>query len=397
MTLPEYTPDQLRERGALKWTAVPDTLGAFIAEADFGTAPAVHRALADLSERELFTYTPPWMLRELREATAEFCSRHHGWEIPPARIAAVPDVITAYAAMIDLYTEPGTPVVLMTPAYMPFFRVPPLRGREIREVALLRTADGWEIDEPTLEAALSGGALLVLCNPHNPVGKVYSRTELETMSRIAERTGSRVFADEIHAPLVFPGSAHVPYASVSPAAAAHAITAVSASKAFNIPGLKCAQMIFSNPADRRRFAELGEFVAHSTANPGIAATIAAYREGDSWLAELVDYLDGNRRALAGLLAEHLPAAQHLPAEGGYIAWVDLRAYDLGDDPAGFLREHAGVALTDGRECGTAGAGHVRINTATPRSILVEIVERTAEAITGRAGAARPAPAPAPTR
>lgn len=383
MTIPEYTPDQLRARGGIKWTAVPETLGAFIAEADFGTAPAVHSALAELTEKELFTYTPPAMLRDLREATAEHCARSFGWDIAPAQVAAVPDVITAYRAMIDLFTAPGTPVVLMTPAYMPFFKVPPLCGREIREVPMIRTADGWDVDGPALESALAGGGLLVLCNPHNPIGKVYERTELEAISRIVEATGSRVFADEIHAPLVFPGARHIPYATVSEAAAEHSITALSASKAFNIPGLKCAQMVFTNRVDAARFAELGEFVAHSTASPGIVATTAAYREGGDWLAELLAYLDDNRAALAALLAERLPEAGHLPSAGSYIAWVDLRAYDLGEDPARFLRESAGIALTNGRECGEAGAGHVRINTATPRAVLTEIVERMAEAIDGR--------------
>lgn len=381
MTLPEYTPDQLRERGSVKWTARPDALGAFVAESDFGTAPVVHRALAELSRQELFTYTPRWLTDRLRETTHEYYQRKFGWTVPAAQIAAVPDVITSYATMIDMFTAPGTPIVLLTPAYMPFFKIPPLRDREIREVPLTRTQTGWELDEPALEAALSGGALLVMCNPHNPLGKVYTRAELLRVSEIVDRAGSRVFSDEIHSPLLFEGR-HIPYASVSPAAAAHTITAMSASKAFNVPGLKCAQMLFSNPEDAHRFTRLGEFTAHTTANPGIVANIAAYREGDAWLAELLTYLDGNRQALADQLAEKIPQAVHLPAHGTYIAWIDLRRCGLGDNPAQTLHQRAAVALTDGRECGVAGAGHVRLNTATPRAILTEIIDRMARAITG---------------
>ncbi|GAA4284790.1 aminotransferase class I/II-fold pyridoxal phosphate-dependent enzyme [Brevibacterium daeguense] len=382
MTIPEYSAEELRARGSLKWTTYPDTLGAFIAEADFGTAPAVHRALAELQQAELFTYAPPAMTRDMAAATAEFCARRFGWEVPPAQVAAVPDVITAFAATIDIFTEPGAPVVLPTPAYMPFFRVAPLHGREVREVPMLRTDSGWEIDFDAVDAAMTPGALLVVCNPHNPIGKVYTGQELEHISELVERHSGRVFADEIHAPLVYEAGSHIPYASVSEAAARHAITSTSASKAFNIPGLKCAQIIFSNAADLARYREFGEFVSHSTAVPGIVANTAAYRDGDAWLAEQIAYLDDNRRLLGDLLAQHLPEAKWVMPQGTYISWIDLRDCQLPQGPAEFFREQAGVVLTDGRECGQVGAGHVRLNFATPRPILAEIVERMGTALGG---------------
>jgi cysteine-S-conjugate beta-lyase len=382
MTIPEYSTEQLRARGSLKWTTYPETLGAFIAEADFGTAPVVHRALEDLQKAELFTYAPPAMVRDMAAATADFCARRFDWEVPPARVAPVPDVITAFAAAIDIFTAPGAPIVLPTPAYMPFFRVAPLHGREVREVPMLRTESGWEIDFAGLDAAMTPGALLVVCNPHNPIGKVYTRQELVRISELVARHSGRVFADEIHAPLVYTAGSHVPYASVSEAAARHAITSTSASKAFNIPGLKCAQIIFSNAPDLARYRELGEFVSHSTAVPGIVANTAAYRGGDAWLAQQIDYLDGNRRMLAEMLPEHLPRAEWLMPQGTYISWIDLRGYRLSQNPAELLRDRAGVVLTDGRECGRAGDGHVRLNFATPRPILAEIIERMGAALAG---------------
>ena len=375
MSNTNYTPAELRERGALKWTVYPDSLGAFIAEGDFGTAPAVHRALDDLKHKELFTYAPPWLVTELKETTAWHCGNHFDWDISPSVVDLAPDVITAFLATASLFTEPETPIVLLTPAYMPFFPAARTLGRQVREVPMLRRDDTWEVDETTLEQALAGGGLLVICNPHNPVGTVYSTDELLRISHIVSRTGSRVFADEVHAPLILDPRRHIPYASVSEAARSHTVTAISASKAFNIPGLKCAQVIFPDERWATHYADKGQFYSHAAANPGIAANIAAYREGYEWLEECLTYLRTNRDHLSELLAEHLPDARYIPPQGTYIAWLDLRAYNLGETPARYIREHTGVALTEGTDCGTAGTGHVRLTFATPRPIMEEMIQR----------------------
>ncbi len=201
---------------------------------------------------------------------------------------------------------------------------------------------------------------------------------------MVEANGGRVFADEIHAPLIYPGGTHIPYASLSGAAAAHTVTGTAASKGWNLPGLKCAQLLLSNDRDAATWAEHGSTFEHGTSTPGVQASTAAYRDGGPWLDDVVAYLDGSRALLAGLLAEHLPEVGYQPPEGTYLAWLDCRAlcrgrWSPGDardvSPAEFFLAKARVMLTDGAACGEAGRGHVRLNFATPRPILTEIVRR----------------------
>jgi cystathionine beta-lyase len=220
----------------------------------------------------------------------------------------------------------------------------------------------------------------VLCNPWNPVGRVLERDELLAVAEVVDHYGGRVFADEIHAPLTF-GTAHLPYAAVSETTAAHTVTATSASKAFNLPGLKCAQLILSNEADEARFAEVGGFVAHGASGLGVIANTAAYTAGGPWLAEVLEYLDGNRRTLGDLLAEHLPEVRYRMPEGTYIGWLDARPLGIEGSPAEFFAERAGVALTDGAACGTPG--FLRFVFATPRPIVEQAVERMARAVADR--------------
>lgn len=386
MSFDSLSPQVLRERGSQKWTRYPDTIGAFVAESDFGTAPAVRQALSALSERDLFGYIPEWMERELREAAADWYARRFDCPVRPEHVVPIPDVLVGLVAALDFFTPPGSPVVLPTPAYMPFLQVPHFAGREVIEVPMHEGDEGWSLDLDGIDAAFARGAgLLIVCQPHNPIGKVYTAGELRAVAEIVERHGARVFSDEIHAPLTYAPAAHVPYAAVSEAAAGHALTATSASKAFNIPGLKCAQFLFSNPADKERWDEVGAFTSHGASNPGIVANTAAYRDGTGWLdGEILPYLDGNRRALTPLIAEHLPGARYREPDGTYLAWIDLR--DVPGVPDSdldtFFRERAGVALTCGRDCGEAGAGQVRLNFALPRPILIEAIERMGRALRG---------------
>lgn len=379
MPLPQPTPDELRSRRIRKWDDEPGMLGAWIAEADFGVAPPIRRSLERLTADEMLTYTPLSMIADLRAATAEYMERRYRWRIEPAAVEPVPDVLMAFLSTLDSIADPDAPVVLLTPAYMPFFTTVRSRGRRLIEVDMIRAESGWELDLPALEDALAGGGVLVLCSPHNPIGKVYSHTELEAISEIVDRTGSLVFADEIHAPLVLDGQ-HIPYASVSVTAAAHSVTATSASKTYNIPGLKCAQMIFTNPEHRRLWSLREGFLSGATALPGIVANIAAYRECDDWLAELLEQIRSNRDLVRELLPRLLPKAEWADYPGTYLVWIDLRPYGLAEEAAAVLRERAGVALTNGIECGTSFGGWVRLNTATPAPILTEIIERIAAAL-----------------
>ncbi|MFT4259011.1 MalY/PatB family protein [Microbacterium sp.] len=377
--------DQLRAGGSYKWTTHPDAIGAFIAEMDFGLAPAIGDALAAAGPT-LVGYQTPELIESLGAATSRWLADAYGWQVPAERVRPVGDVLIALRATIDHYTRPGSKIILPTPAYMPFLKIPPMHDREIIEVPLLVEDGRYVFDLDGIDRAFAdGGGLLILCNPYNPVGRVFTRDELAAVSEIVERHGGRVFADEIHAPLVFAPHRHVPYASVSAAAAAHTITSTSASKAWNLPGLKAAQVVFTNDADAAVWATpvvtRNELLA---SNPGIIANTAAYEHGRAWLAEVHAYLDGNRRALADLLAAHIPGIGYQPAEGTYIAWLDARSLGIEGSPADFFLEHAGVALTDGLACGAAGEGFLRFILATPRPIIEQAVRQMAAALARRA-------------
>lgn len=380
----DITIEQLRAAGGLKWSQHPEAIGSFVAEMDFGTAPPVLDALRDAVDRELFGYLPEALARRLGEAWAGFAREAYRWEVPADRVRPLADVVAGLTSAIDFFSAPAAPVILPTPAYMPFLVVPPWMGRSVLEVPMARDGDRYVYDLDALDAAFAaGGSLLVLCNPHNPIGRVLGRDEMLAVSEVVERHGGRVFSDEIHAPLVYDGHTHVPYAGLNEATAAHTVTAVSASKAWNLPGLKCAQLVLSNDQDAARWEEVGFMAEHGASSLGVVANIAAYESGGPWLAEVLDYLDGNRRLLGDLLAERLPQVGYVPPEGTYLAWLDCRRLDLGDHPAEFLLERAGVALTDGPACGRAGAGFARLNLATPRPILERKVAQLADALSGR--------------
>jgi cysteine-S-conjugate beta-lyase len=380
----DVTVQQLRQSGGLKWSRYPDAIGAFIAEMDFGTAPPVVEALHEAVDAGGFGYLPAAWETALAQAWCGWAAQNYGWTVPVERVRPIADVMAGLQATIELFSAPGTPVILPTPAYMPFLTAPGELGREVIEVPLVLDGARYVYDLDALDAAFArGGRLLVLCNPHNPVGRVLEAGEMLLISEVVERHGGRVFSDEIHAPLVYDGHRHVPYAAVSETAAAHTITAVSASKAWNLPGLKCAQVVLTDDADARTWAAGGLRFEHGAANLGVVAAVAAYTSGGPWLADVLTYLDGNRRLLGKLLRERLPDLGYTAPEGTYLAWLDCRALGLGDHPADFLLDRAGVAFTDGPACGRAGAGFVRYNFATPRPVLEQTVDQVATALARR--------------
>jgi cystathionine beta-lyase len=379
------TVEQLRALGGVKWARYPDALGAFVAEMDFGTAPPVVEALHAAVDTMSFGYLPPMMVEQMAEACAAWQRDRYGWDVAPTSVHPMPDVLRGLEVAIRHYSRPGSPVVLPVPAYMPFLTRPGLQGRDIIEVPMARDGGRWVFDLDKLDRAFAaGGDLLILCNPYNPLGRVFTAEELRALSEVVERHGARVFSDEIHAPLTYPEVRHVPYASLSEATARHTVTALSASKAWNLPGLKCAQMILTNEADEEVWEERAGQTAHGASNLGVVANAAAYASGLPWLTDVLGYLDGNRRLLADLLATHLPEVRYDPPEGTYLAWLDFTPMELGAGLGDFFRDEAGIALIDGGACGEAGQGSVRLNFATPRPILERLVEQMAEAVRRRA-------------
>lgn len=377
------TPEQLRAAGSLKWTLFPGTIGAWVAESDLGTAPAVTQALHDAIDGGMVGYLPRAVGSEMGKATAEWMLHRFDWKVPAARVHPVGDVIAGLVVALEHFSRPGSAVIVPTPAYMPFLTVPGMYRREVIEVPLARDGGRETLDLEAIERELAAGAgLVVLCNPLNPGGRVFDRAELEALSAVVERHGARVFADEVHAPIVFGAARHVPYASVSGAASAHSITATSASKAWNLPGTKAAQVIITNDADEKTWQAIGPMVSHGASTLGVIANTAAYRHGREWLDATVAYYDANRQALAEQLTERLPEVGYRMPEGTYIAWLDVSRLGLGDDPATVLRERSGLAVTDGKACGAVGAGHVRVILATPRPIIEQIVDRLVQAARG---------------
>ena len=374
------TAEGLRASGALKWNAFPDCIGAFVAEMDFGTAPEVMAAVREALDRNQFGYLTDGLVTDLAEACSEWHAARYGWRPDPARIQPLPDVLTGLELALRHLLPAGTKVVLPTPNYMPFLPLLRMLGHEAVQVPMLETGDGWEFDFDALDAAFADGAgLAILCNPHNPLGRVFTHAELGRFSELAERHGVRVFSDEIHAPLVFAPHRHVPYASLGEAAARQAITATSASKGWNLAGFKCAQLILTNDDDLAEWRRMHPLAGHATSTPGVIANTAAYRHGGAWLDSVMGYLQGNRDLLAATLAERMPDVGYRVPEGTYLAWLDCRALKL-DAPAKLMFRKAGVALTDGAECGDAGAGFVRFNFALPRPILREALDRMANAL-----------------
>ncbi len=378
------TVETLRVAGGLNWSTHPEAIGSFVAEMDFGCAPEIIAALHAGVDGKRFGYLPPRLVGDMSRACSQWLAREYSWTTDPADIRPVGDVIAALTTTIEHFSRPGSAVVIPTPAYKHFLDVPQRSGRAVVEVPMIEVEQRWAFDLDGLDRAFAQGAgVLILCSPYNPLGRVFEPAELRAVADVVDRHDVRVFADEIHCPLVLPGAAHRPYATVSPQAARHSVTALSASKAWNLAGLKCAQVVLTNDADRLTWAGLGLEPEIGTSNLGLIANAAAFARGGPWLSDVLGYLDRNRDRLAELVAQRLPGVGYRPPEGTYLAWLDFTGLDLGDRPADFFQEHAGVVATEGLDCGEAGRGCLRLNLATPEAILVEIVDRMAHALAQR--------------
>lgn len=397
--LDAITLEYLRTTGATKWNRADAPIGAFVAEMDYGIATPITETLHREVDRGLFAYLPLEYRERMQASVARYLRDRCAWEVAPECIHEMPDVVAAYRAAIAHFSEPGSKIIVPTPAYMPFLTVPGLDGREVIEVPMnagtvagagpdAGSAVGARPDEyafgddlAALERAFDdGGGLLVLCNPHNPTGRVFTEGELRAIEELVDRKGGRVFSDEIWQPLIFSGARHIPYASLGERAAGHTVTAIAASKGFNLPGLKCAQLILSNAADAATWRDIGWLSMHGAANLGLAATAAAFDEGLDWLDDVTAYLERNRDLLVEFVARRMPGAHVTRPEGTYIAWLDFSAWELGAEPAEFFRERAGVLCTDGTACGTDWAGHVRFVFAMPQPVMIDALERMAAAL-----------------
>ena len=379
--LTALTEEELRRRRSMKWRRYgPDVLPLWIAEMDTPLAEPIAGALGQALDRGDTGYAHPG---HLPEAFAEFARRHYDWAPDPEHMIVVPDVMRGIEVVLKLVSEPGDGVLINTPVYPPFFSFVAAADRRVVESPLARAAGGaYSIDFEALDRDLGRPdvAVYLLCNPHNPTGLTLSPDELAEISRRAARHGVRILADEVHAPLTYPGNVHTPLATVPGEGAQASIIFVSASKAWNLAGLKAAIAVAGGDAGWAALSTLPVEVTYGTGLLGVVAGEAAFTGGDEWLAALVAGLDGNRHLLAELLAEHLAGVDYVMPDATYLAWLDFRALDLGDDPAAMLLDRGRVALSNGPAFGELGRGHARLNLATSPDLLAEAVRRMAAAI-----------------
>lgn len=369
---------ELRERSSEKWREYPaDVLPLFVAETDFPLAPAVSAALQRAVEVGDTGYVAS--RTPLAESFAAFAARRYGWSPDPARMRSTADVSMGLVEILRRVTQPGERVVVTPPVYPPFYDLVAESGAEVQRVPLRDTGIGWELDLDGIRGAFEDGATaMLLCNPHNPTGTVHAREGLAALADLAEEFGVAVISDEIHAPLAQRGTGFTPFLAASDAARRVGYAVVSASKAFNLAGLKCALMVTADEETTAVVRGLPVEVEWRTGQFGLLAAVAAFsEESDEWLDGLLRTLDENRVLLEDLLASHLPGARYRIPDAGYLAWIDLSALGWGENPARRILRDAKVALHFGPAFGIEGAGHVRLNFGTSPEILTEAVERIA--------------------
>jgi cystathionine beta-lyase len=349
----------------------------FVAEMDFPLAEPITATLQEALAIGDTGYTPPDP--GIRAAFTGFARRRFGWEVDPTRVRTTGDVMMGVVEVLRGTITPGDRVIIAPPVYPPFSICIREAGGVVEEVPLHDTGAGWELDLDGIEAALAAGARAVLlCNPHNPTGTVHSRATLAALADLAQTHGAVVISDEIHSPLVHDGP-FTPFLTASDTAAEVGFAITSASKAFNLAGLKCALIVTAGDAHTAIVRDLPPEVEWRTGLFGALAGVAAFSpESDVWLDGLRARLDLNRRRLAELLAEHLPAAHYRIPPAGYLGWIDVSPYGWGDDPARLLLKEAKVALHHGPLFGPQGIGHVRLNFGCSPELLAEAVTRIGE-------------------
>jgi cystathionine beta-lyase len=372
-----------RSTDSVKWNYHGDALPLWVADMDFRAPEPVIHALRQRVEHGIFGYgtEPP----ELRPLLVEHLQRLYGWEVAPEALVFVPGVMSGFNLASRAVTRPGDGLLVQTPVYFPILRVPQNVNLVMNEMELTRRSDGqYEIDFELLEATLTGRTrAFILCNPHNPVGRVFRHDELERMAEICLRHDIVICSDEIHCDLVFEGHPHLPIASLAPEIAARTITLMAPSKTYNIAGLRASVAIIPDLDLRKRFQAIRADLVPRLDVLGYTAIVAAYRDGGPWLKQVLRYLQGNLSFLVDYVGASLPGITTHRPEGTYLAWLDCREAVLPVDPHQFFLEKAKVALNDGATFGRGGEGFVRLNFACPRTILVEALERMRQALLER--------------
>ena len=367
-----------RATNSYKWDSAPEgVLPMWVADMDFRTASAIIDALQKRVAHGIFGYTR--VPDAYYDAVTSWFSRRHGWDIDREWIIYTSGVVPAVSAVIKALTVPGDKVIVQTPVYNCFFSSIRHNGCEIVSNPLRRPADTYEMDFDALErcAADPRAKVMLLCNPHNPAGRVWTPDELTRLGNICLRNGVTVVADEIHCELVYQGFKYTPFASLSDAFLHRSVTCVSPSKAFNIAGLQIANIVAFDNDLRSRIDKAININEVCDVNPfGVAATIAAYNEGEEWLNQLVDYLHGNYEAMAEFCRRELPEFPITRLEGTYLVWMDCSSLGMPSDALEHaLLDDARLWLNAGTMYGAEGEGYMRWNIACPRSVMLDGLNR----------------------
>ena len=366
---------------SIKWDCYPpDVLPLWVADMDFKSPREIADALEARARHGVFGYTGE--PEELRQVLAERMASRYDWQIQPEAIVFLGGVISGFNLACHAVSEPGAGLMLFPPIYPPMLEAAANAGMSTQPVELVQVKSGeWQPDWESIEKSISAQTrALLLCSPHNPVGKVFKPEELNKLADLCIQKNLWIVSDEIHCDLVYPGCRHTPIASISQEVGQRTITLMAPSKTFNIAGLGCSFAIVENPELRKRLECTGEGLLAHVNLMGYAAALAAYQHGQPWLDEVLGYLWENFRFLVDTIKEEMPEIGVTPLEGTYLAWLDCRALHLPVSPGKFFLNEAQVALNEGASFGPGGEGFVRLNFACPRSQLAEALERMHSAV-----------------
>ncbi len=370
-----------RQSDSIKWRKYGDALPMWVADMDFLAPEPIRAALRERVEHGVFGYAsePP----ELRDALRAWLQRRFDWTVAPEAFVIVPGVVTAFNVACRAFCAAGDGVLIQAPVYPPMRTAQANFGLTRDEMELTRGNDGrYEVDYDLMAATITERTkLFLLCSPHNPTGRVWTKDELARMAEISLRRGLVICSDEIHGDLVYSPHRHRPMASLDGEIARRTVTIMAPSKTFNVPGLGFSFAVIEDRDLRRQYKAAAADIVPHVGPLGYAGALAAYTECDEWLAECIEYLRGNRDFLAQFVRERLPGVSLGLPEATYLAWLDFNDADLPDDPQRFFLQRARVAMNECDPFGPGSCGFGRLNFGCPRSILTEALERMERALT----------------
>ncbi len=378
-----YDFDTVRERrgtDSAKWGKYgDDVLPLWVADMDFPAAEPILQALHQRVDHGFFGYARP--SGDLCRVICERLMRLYRWEVKEEEIFFLPCLVAGLNLSYLAFAGPGEGVLAQPPVYHHFLKDPVVHDRLLMDPPLVPKGDTYEIDFEAFENAITDQTrMFILCNPHNPVGRVLTRTELENLANICLRKNLVVISDEIHCDLIFPGKIHIPLATLGPEIAARTITLMAPSKTYNLAGLNCGFAIIQDPRLQKIWRKASLGLVPSANIMGHTAALAGFRDGQEWLEQVLSYLKGNYDYLIEYFAGKLPAIRMTRMEGTYLAWLDCRKAGIPGNPFEFFLKEGKVALNDGEEFGKGGEGFIRLNFACPRKILEEALGKMKKAL-----------------